>query len=138
MDMASRVVSESLLGLDGKAVTVGGKAYVIPPPTIKRIVGAAYHLSALVSEGDVTVMDVIASMKDLGEACSALSWFIVGDTTLAAELSDGTPDEVTTALMAAYSLISVENFTRLSTLARNVAGMTARPRPSAVTRSSGT
>ena len=43
-------------------------------------------------------------------------------------LYHGTFDELVDAIDTAYSLISVENFTRLSTLAKNVASLIAKQR----------
>ena len=56
----------------------------------------------------------------------ALSWFIEGNDSLEQELSNGTLEEVLYGLTAAYSLISVENFTMLLDLAKNVANLTAK------------
>ena len=118
---AARLVSSALLGMDYKTVVVAGKAYVITPPTIKRIAGAAYHLSEMGEGG--TVRDVLKSVNSADKLSRALSWLIQGDS-----LSEGTLDEVLDALEAAYSLISTRDFSRLSALARNVASLAARQR----------
>ena len=48
------------------------------------------------------------------------------DDSLFEELSQGTLDELVDAISEAYSLISVESFTKLSTLARNVSSLVAK------------
>ena len=121
---ASKIVSSSLLGKDFETVVVNGKAYVINAPTIHRIAGAGYYLSGL--EECKTVMDMLRSLKDVGAASRALSFFIQGDEGLHEELSQGTLDEVVEALAIGISMISVENFCKLSALAKNVALLTAK------------
>lgn len=71
-------------------------------------------------------MDMLRSLKDVGSASRALSFFIQGDESLYDELSQGTLDEVVEALAIAVSMISVENFFKLSALAKNVALLTAK------------
>lgn len=121
---ASKLVSAAILGLDGETVIIAGRAYHILPPTIRKIAQAAYHLSDL-NEAK-TINELIASIGDLKCACSALSCLIKGDESLAEELMDGTLDEVLEALEVAYDLVSVENFYKLSALARNVRNLTAK------------
>lgn len=112
------------MGKDFETVFVGGKSYVIFPLTIHKIAGAGYYLSDLKDSG--TVMDMIRSLKDVETASRALSWLIQGDENLYEELSRGTFDEVVEALATGISMISAENFCKLSVLARNVALLTAK------------
>lgn len=121
---ASKIVSSSLLGKDFETVVVNGKAYVINAPTIHKIAGAGYYLSEL--DECKTVMDMIRSLKDVGSASRALSFLIQGDESLYDELSQGTFDEVVEALAIGISMISAENFYKLSVLAKNVALLTAK------------
>lgn len=122
-----KLVNGAILGFDGEPVEVNGKVYIIKPPTIAKIVGGMFWLSDLV---DVhSFGDVFNVLKDMDKAAKALSWFINGDESLAEELSDGTLEEVVSAIEKSISLVSAENFTRLLTLARNVARLTANPRP---------
>lgn len=123
---AARLVTAAMLGLDYRTVVVAGKAYTVTPPTIRRIAGAAYHLSAL-GEGS-TLRDALLAMRDAEAMARSLSWLIQGDDGLATELSGGTMGELLDALEAAYSLISPRDFSRLSALARNVARLAATPR----------
>ena len=58
----------------------------------------------------------------------ALSWFIQGDDSLYEELLEGEYHEVKEAFDIAYSLLSVEDFSELSALAKNVASLTAKQR----------
>lgn len=118
------MVSAAILGLDGETVMVAGRAYHILPPTIRKIAQAAYHLSDM-SEAE-TMRELIMSVGNMNPICRALSCMVRGDESLADELMDGTMDEVVSALETAYSLASVENFWKLSGLARNVANLTAK------------
>lgn len=123
---AAKVVSAAILGLDGQTVVVAGKAYHILPPTMRRIAQAAYHLSDM-GEAD-SLRELILSMGKPEPLCNALSCMIRGDESLSDELMDGTMEEMADALETAYSLASVENFWKLSALARNVASLTAKQR----------
>ena len=126
MSEASKIISSAILGLDFKTVEIGGRIYVINPPTIERIVGASYYLSDF--DGTDSIADVIKSMKNLESLAKAVSWFINGSEKLSKALMKGTLDELVNALSEAYSLISVENFLKLSALARNVGSLTAKSR----------
>lgn len=121
---ATKLITGAVLGFDGETVLVNGKVYIVPPPTIARIAGAAYCLSDIAESSNV-----ISALKDIKGASKALSFFICGDDSLSDELSEGTLEEITEAIEKAYTLISVENFIKLSTLAKNVGRLTANPRP---------
>lgn len=121
---ASKIVTSALLGTDCVNVIVAGRAYTMFPPTICKLAGAGMYLSDFGNEE--TVADIIRSVNDSGKLAHALSWLINGDDSLSGELSEGTFDELVEAVSEAYSLISVENFTRLSILAKNVASLIAK------------
>ena len=124
---AGKIVNEAILGEDFKTVVVNGKAYTIFPPTIHKISGAAKCLSSI--KTSETVEGVIRSLGSVDNAARALSWFINDDESLLDELSDGTFEEVVDALCVAYSMISVENFIKLSDLAKNIVSLTAKQKP---------
>ena len=123
---AAKIASSAILGMDFKVVIVNGKSYIVTPPTIRRIAGAAYWLSD-VKDGK-TIRELLASINNVEPLAHALSWFIQGDDILVEELSQGTLDEVIDGLDAAYSLVSTDSFLKLSGLARNVAFLTAKQR----------
>lgn len=126
MNEAAKIVNASLIGKDFKTIFVNDKAYTITPPTIKKIAGAGYYLSEL--RNAETLYDVLMSFKDVEKASYALSWLIQGNEKLARALSKGTMDEIVNGLAVAVSMISTENFYRLSVLAKNVAELTANPK----------
>lgn len=121
---AVKIVNSAVLGKDFETVIVNGKAYVINPPTIHKIAGVGYYLSDL--KEATTVMDMLRSLKDVEIVSRALSWLITGDESLSEELRKGTFDEVVEALAVGLSMISAENFYKLSVLAKNVATLTAK------------
>lgn len=123
---ASKIINAAVLGKDFETVFVNGKAYVIHPLTIHKIAGAGYYLCDL--KEAVTVMDMLRSLKDVEMASRALSWLIQGDENLCEELSAGTFDEVVEALATGLSMVSAENFYKLSVLAKNVELLTAKQR----------
>ena len=123
---ASKIINAAVLGKDFETVFVNGNVYVIYPPTIHKIAGAGYYLCDL--KEAVTVMDMLRSLKDVEMASRALSWLIQGDENLCEELSAGTFDEVVEAMATGLSMVSAENFYKLSVLAKNVALLTAKQR----------
>lgn len=122
---AVKIVNSAILGLDYKSVLINGKVYIITPPTIAKIAGSAYFLADLNTDNG----NVFKLLSDIGQAAKALSFFIKGDESLYEELSNGTLDELVDGLSAAYSLVSTENFIKLSVLAKNVGKLTAKARP---------
>lgn len=123
MSNGSKVVSASIIGADFVNVMVNNKVYSIFPPTIHKLAGAGLYLSDFGDEQ--TFRDVIKSINNSDKLAHALSWLIKGDDSLFEELERGTFDELVDAVSQAYSLISVENFTKLSALAKNVAMLIA-------------
>lgn len=123
---AAKIVSSAILGMDFKVVIVNGNSYIVTPPTIKKIAGAAYWLSD-VKDGK-NIKELLASINNVEPLAHALSWFIQGNDSLFEELSNGTLNEVIDGLESAYSLLSTKNFLRLSVLAKNVASLTAKQR----------
>lgn len=127
MSEASKLVTDALLGQDTATIIVAGETYFVDSPTIERIAKAASYLNNL--EGGKEFKDLVDMMEHMKDSCRALSVFIQGDDALSEELSKGTPREVVEGLKTAISLISIASFSELSTLAKSVARMVARPRP---------
>lgn len=120
---ASKIVSSAILGMDFRTAIINNKTYVILPPTIKKIAGAGYYLSEI--KDAERIKDVLLTLST-DNAAHALSWLIGGNDDLFDELKDGRFDEIVSALELGYSLISTENFFKLSGLARNVANLIAK------------
>lgn len=127
MSKASKLVAGALLGEDSVTIMVNGKTYCISPPTIIKLVKAAKYLDSF--EEGKSLVEILGILKDLGNACKALSVFIQGDESISDELSKGTLEEVVNGLQTAYSLISIKDFQTLSILAKSAARMIAKPRP---------
>ena len=123
MSEASKVVAASIVKADFVTVVVASKAYVVLPPTIHKLAGAGLYLSGFSEEE--SLHDIIKSINDADKLSLALSWLICGNDSLSDELSRGTFYELVNALCEAYSLVSVDSFTKLSALARNVARLIA-------------
>ena len=121
---AARIVNSSIIGSDFKTIVVNNKSYIISPPTIHRIAGAGYYLANFPECN--TLHDILVSLKDMDNAAHALSWFIKGNDSLFDELLKGTFNEIVEGLEIAFSLISAENFYKLSILAKNVQNLTAK------------
>ena len=127
MSKASKLVADAILGEDSVTIMVNGKTYCISPPTIIKLVKAAKYLNSF--EEGKTLAEVLGMLKNLYDACKALSIFIQGDESISDELSKGTFEEVVNGLQTAYSLIYIKDFQTLSILAKSAARMIAKPRP---------
>ena len=127
MSKASKLVADAILGEDSVTIMVNGKTYCISPPTIIKLVKAAKYLNSF--EEGKTLAEVLGMLKNLYDACKALSIFIQGDESISDELSKGTFEEVVNGLQTTYSLISIKDFQTLSILAKSAARMIAKPRP---------
>lgn len=127
MSKASKLVADAILGEDSVTIMVNGKTYCISPPTIIKLVKAAKYLNSF--EEGKTLAEVLGMLKNLYDACKALSIFIQGDESISDELSKGTFEEVVNGLQTAYSLISIKDFQTLSILAKSAARMITKPRP---------
>lgn len=127
MSKASILIVDAILGEDTVAIIVNGKVYSVSPPTIIKLVKAAKYLDSF--EEGKTLAEVLGMLKNLDDACKALSVFIQGDESISDELSKGTLEEVVNGLQTAYSLISIKDFQTLSILAKSAARMIAKPRP---------
>lgn len=123
MNKGAKIVSASIVGADYITVLVNDNPYTVYPPTIYKLAGAGLYISDFGDEQNVR--DVIGSINDSDKLSHAFSWLVNGDDSLFEELLQGTFDELVDAVSAAYSLISVENFMKLSTLAKNVAKLIA-------------
>lgn len=121
---AAKIVNSSIIGSDFKTIVVNNKSYIISPPTIHRIAGTGYYLANFPECN--TLHDILVSLKDMDNAAHALSWFIKGNDSLFDELLKGTFNEIVEGLEIAFSLISAENFYKLSILAKNVQNLTAK------------
>lgn len=127
-DNAAYLVASALLGFDEKAVSVAGKVYVIPAPTIRQIAGAGRYLCQNIADG-FTLQDVLRELSTADALPKALSWFIKGDESLAEELSNGTYKELVHGIEVAISLMSIEPFCKLSVLKKSVGKLIAKQKP---------
>lgn len=123
---SDKLISEAISGRDFITVVVNKKSYKVKSPTIHKIAGASSYLSGFGEEE--TVADIFRSIGDSRKLACALSWMIEGDESLADELSHGTVDEIVRSLCESFELISVQNFLMLSSLAKNVGRMIAKPK----------
>lgn len=121
-----KMVSSAILGKDTKVIYVGGRNYILRPPTIAQICGMAYYLSEVGDGG--SLIEILRTINDMEKYTRALSIMIQGDEGLVEDLKRGTVDEVVLGLTQAYNLISIENFTMLSALKRSVGKMIAKQR----------
>ncbi len=126
MENAAQMVAAALLGKDSVNVRIAGTTYKITPPTIKQIAGAGYWLSDFGEEE--TDADFVGELKSVDKVAKAVSWLIRGDEELEEELKEGTLGELLQAVTAAMSMIGIQNFAMLSTLAKNVKMLIAKQR----------
>lgn len=128
MSKASKLVSDAIIGADYTIVYVNGKAYPIKPPTIHKLAGAISCISGLELGEQGTLKDMLLSAKDCKAYAKALSWFIKGNQSLNAELSNGTLEEVVKALTIAFDLVGINPFLTAASLTRSASLLAASPR----------
>lgn len=122
---AVQLVSSEVLGLSIETVSVGGKVYVMKPPTIRRMTGAAMYLGGI---GEYKSAGELISSIGSDNLAKALSWLVQGDESLCEVFLDCDVNEVAAGVITGLSMIDLGNFMRLSTLARNVRSLIAKPR----------
>lgn len=120
----AKLVSSAILGIDVETVFVGGKVYVIHPPTVRTMAGVVSCMRECPGE---TIRDIIIGMDYEGSA-AALSWLVNGDASLKEEFLGAPLGEVQSAVITGLGMLDPANFIRLSALLRNVRRLTARPR----------
>ena len=122
MDVIKEIASD-LLGIASSKVKIAGQEYVIPAPTIERLVGAAQYLGNIPDAKD---LEQVVTFLD--KASHALSWFIVGDDSLYLNIRKGKQDEVAEAFIVCVSKLDVKNFQMLSASAKSVQNLIAELR----------
>ena len=127
MNEAAKLVSSAIVGADFEVVEVNGKAYVLKPPTIKRIAGAVSGLSKLALPDSATLKDMFCSLDEAVEYARALSFLINENYDLADELAQGTFDEVVNGLVTAFNMISAKSFSTAASLTKSASVLVAKP-----------
>lgn len=122
----ARMIASAIIGMDYRNVIVNDKTYIVEPPTIAKIAGATFFLCE-VGEFE-NIHDALCSLSKSENLCKALSWFIQGNDALSEELAQGKMSEIVDGLLAAFSMIEAENFTKLSTLLRSAKTLVAKPK----------
>ena len=118
------MVSSALLGIDTEVIFIGSKVYVVHPPTIRTLVGAAPHLKGV--ERVQTRGEMLDSLND--SLAKALSWFLFGNGDKYVDFLDANVNDVVLGINTCLGMIDPGNFSRLSALARNVRSLIAKPR----------
>ena len=126
MNKAGKLISDSIIGNDSKSIIVNGKAYIVYPPTIHKIAGAASVLSEMDLKDEENLRGILLSSKDAKKYAEALSWLINGDSSLSTELENGTYQEVVEGISTAFDMISPQVFLRAVSLTKSVSGMAAK------------
>lgn len=122
----AKLVADAIIGLDVRTCIVGGKVYVIHPPTIKKLAGAAHYLDGIANADSVHA--VLCNQANIENIAHAFSWIVNGDDSLFEQVAHGAFDELVEGIELAYSMLSPQGFLKLSHLAKNVAMMIAQPK----------
>lgn len=120
-----KLISGEILGYNCETIQIAGNFYVLQPPTIARLAGAAYYLSDFNEDFD-SVQDILDAMKGAESAAKALSFLIKGDESLSKELMEGTWEEISNGLLKGLMMADISNFARLSSSVRSARRMTVR------------
>ena len=110
-----------------RVFTIGGRAYNIAAPTIKRISLACKEMkSEEIPEGVFDFQEIFNGMKK-ETLCKVLSLLISGDYSLATELTQGEKDELMEPLCAIYEDIE-KDMKRIRQISKQICLLTAKPR----------
>lgn len=120
----AKMIASSIIGLDYQMVIVNDKSYIMQPPTIHKIAGAAYWLCDY-GEGK-TLNDILKSLSKAENLSKALSWLIQGNDELSDELAQGSLTEVVEGIEAGFKMIEATNFMKLSTLLKSARLLVAK------------
>lgn len=110
-----------------RVFTIGGRAYNIAAPTIKRISWACKEMEAEgIPEGASDFQEMFNGMKK-ESLCKVLSLLISGDYSLVTELAQGEKDELVEPLCVIYE-DREKDMERIMQIARQICLLTAKPR----------
>ncbi len=110
-----------------RVFTIGGRAYNITAPSIKRFSLAGKEMETEgIPEGASDFQEIFNGMQK-ETLCKVLSLLISGDTSLVNELAQGEKDELIEPLCAIYSGAE-KNMKRIMQIARQICLLTAKPR----------
>lgn len=127
---SSKLVTDSLLGLDFRYVIVAGEPFRINPPTIETLCRAINHLGLI--EQHTTLVEFIEQIEHFREhAANGIACFIVPQdgeeyNRVVQQLNHATIGELKEALATAINLLSLSDFFAFAALAQNVASMAAK------------
>lgn len=137
MNDAVKTMSDLLAGDYCKTIIVGGKVFVMKAPTIKVIARTTrdFSLVDIPKEAEIKDMMKIAS-ENSDNIVKGLSYLIVGDVDgyerkaakVAEELRSGTHEELFSALIVAFNLITGKDFFQCASLAMELANLIVKPR----------
>lgn len=106
---------------------IGGRAYNIAAPTVKRISLACKEMeSEEIPEGAFDFQEIFNDMKK-ETLCKALSLLISGDTSLVNELAQGEKDELIEPLCAIYEDIE-KDMKRIRQISKQICLLCAKPK----------
>lgn len=106
---------------------IGGCAYNIAAPTVKRISLACTEMeSEGIPEGAVGFREIFNGMKK-ESLCKVLSLLISGDTSLVNELAQGEKNELIEPLCAIYEAME-KDMKRIRQISKQICSLCANPK----------
>lgn len=110
-----------------RAFIIGGRAYNIAAPTIKRISLACKEMeSEGIPEGASDFQEMFNGMKK-ETLCKVLSLLISGDTSLVSELAQGEKDELIEPLCTIYEAME-KDMKRIRQMSERLCSLCANPK----------
>lgn len=137
MNEAVKTMSDLLAESYCKTIVVGGKVFVIKVPAIKVIVRATRYLSLVEIPKDVSVDEMLKIASEHSEnIVKGLSYLVAGDvedyeqkaTEIAEELQSGTHEELYSAFLVAFNLITGKELFQCASLAMELANLIVKPK----------
>ena len=137
MNKAVKTMSDLLVGDYCKTIIVGGKVFVLKAPAIKVIARITKYFSLIDIPMDADIKEMMKITSEHSDnIVKGLSCLIVGDVDgyelksekVAEELRSGTHEELCSALIVAFNLITGKDFFQCASSAMELANLIVKPK----------
>lgn len=101
------LVARDLIGID-RNIILGGRLYLMPPPTISRLAGVTWELRDFINLGSLTTC--LSSTKNVYKIVAAVSRLMTGEAKWTEALSHCSVPELSRILSCALGYVSISDY----------------------------
>lgn len=137
MNEAVKTMSDLLTENYCKTIVIGGKVFVIKAPAIKVILRATRYFAFVDIPTDVSMGEMLKVVSENTEKIiKGLSYLVIGDVgdfelqskRVVEELSSGTYEELCSAFLVAFNLLTGKELFQCASLAMELANLIVKPK----------